>query len=162
MRELFQISRGDKGIRQTMRWIIDMGADYHGKVFWRTMAICYPPRVLDGYLRSRWLYVPDEQDGQPAETIRTLDRLQADVTRTGQFEGDCDDAGVAAVAVLLQYQRNLKAAALVAARPASDPDFTCGHVFCVAADDSGSFRVDPTAPIGADYTAWEKMQMPLF
>lgn len=122
----------------------------------QTMVQVIAPRRLDAFLRHTWNYVPDGE----IELLRTVPRLLEDQARTGYFEGDCDDACIIAGACLILQQPGLVKAALAAVRRPHDTSFS--HVFCLVLDRQGTFRVDPTAPMDADYQNWEMFTVRLF
>lgn len=154
------IPRGDKGVMETLYKMRDLAMAPSEFFTGLARSRAVPLRDLDAWLRSHWRYVPDAIDGQPVEVLRTLDNLASTFLRTQMFEGDCDDAAIAAAAFLQRMPGSR--GRFVAARPPEDPDFSNGHVFCVFALYQQWVRVDPTAPLDANYTNWELKTIPLF
>jgi hypothetical protein len=135
------------------------------------LAALMRPDGLDGTMRNIWFYLPDGK----VETIRTVARMQEEfnvpldtyvngqffgVKPAGMVAGDCDDAAVLAAAALLHARRvghDVGTISIVAARPGRSTEFE--HVFVMFELNHQPTRVDPTAPVDADYSTWEKMTL---
>ena len=141
------IPAGAAGTRSTLAAMvaISLNASPH-------IDVVMDPRTLDSFLRDNWNFVEDGAN----EFIR-------DPLKNGRMVGDCDDAAVWVGALLYAYRKRnnvLSHAFFVAVRPPNESDFQ--HVFTIAEDKHGTFRIDPTAPADANYKGWEEMRHPLF
>lgn len=166
MRFVRSIPRLEQGTRATLNEMYILA--YAGQDV--PLAALMRPEGLDGTLRNIWFYLPDGM----VETMSTIEKMYREfnqeiaVTVDGQpygvkppgfVAGDCDDAAVLAAAVLLHARRlslGVGKISFVAARPAKSSQFE--HVFVVFDYHGQAVRVDPTAPVDADYTNYEMMQ----
>lgn len=146
------IPRNESGTRATLHIMRRLA---HETSVWSIGRSFQFPEKLDELLRSKWCYVADGDH----ELIRTLDRMGSDFLKHGCFIGDCDDAAVMAAAILIHSAKAPTAVRFAAGRPARSPHFL--HVFVLFDLDGQTYRVDPTAPIDADYSNWELMIAPL-
>lgn len=55
-------------------------------------------RALAAWVRNHLHYIPD---GLTVETLRTVERMAADIAQTGRTFGDCDDASILLAAMLM-------------------------------------------------------------
>lgn len=141
------IPRGEQGIRAIlyeMRRLSITGSLNFG----------IAPAVIDTCLRRSWIY---EFSPLGPQVLQTVQRMWTDFGNTGFFHGACADAAVLAGAMLCGNRPYVLAAWFVAVRPPHEPDFE--HVFteCLG---PGLIRIDPTAPLDADYTHFQRMEVP--
>jgi len=142
------IRRGRTGTHDTLELIYGMGLQGSTERDVQQFVRSFPASQWDGLLRQFWQFEEEE-----TETLRSV-RLQADyLRRSGVMIGDCDDAAVVAVALGYAYSPNIELHVVAVRSPASH-EFE--HVFV----EIGNLRIDPTAPVNADYRNWERMVYP--
>lgn len=154
IREIF-IRPGRAGTLETLQLIQQLG---------QVGAAAVPPFVLglpipswDATLRSRWDYeARREVNGIPAQqTFKSMALMITNFRQTGRFRGDCAEAAVVVVAVATAGRISYR---IVAVRPPDDIEFS--HVFVEVPFRNFIYRIDPTAPVDADYTNWERLTYP--
>lgn len=142
------VRRGRQGTLDTLALIRGMGLDgANNDDVRRVVAYCELTK-WDGLLRQCWQFAEEEE-----ETLRSVRIQSANMRSYGRMIGDCDDAAVVAVALAAACHLRFK---IVAVRPGENAEFS--HVFVEVQDVRGWFRIDPTGPINADYTGWERLE----
>ncbi len=143
------IRNGPAGIRDTLQMIHQMALAGSRLVYVQRFILTIPMHQWDGVLRQYWDY--QEED---IETLRSV-RLQVDsLMKQGKLIGDCDDAAIVAGACCAASHLPFQ---IVAVRPPNAVEFN--HVF-VETLTAFPVRLDPTAPVYADYSNWERMVYP--
>jgi len=112
------------------------------------------PRRLDGEFRDVLRYVAD-----PIQSLRTPQFLRADFGTTGSITGSCADLATLAAAALYRNARVKHLTFVISRQPA---DAFQWHAFLTVEEiDGTTYRIDPTAPIDADYTTAEVLEFPI-
>jgi transglutaminase-like putative cysteine protease len=107
--------------------------------------IKYDPKYIEEWVRERMIYTVDD----PVEIIRTPANMFATISKTGHFNGDCDDAAILVCAIAHNLGMNCRLVAI------SDGilDQNYSHVFTEIQYNNEWVAVDPTIPDGTDIIA---------
>jgi len=154
MIRVFSIRNGPAGTRQTLEEMAPLAREGAQLPYVKIIGEQYNPAEYDALMRSYWRYA-EEYD----ETLTPVDFQIRTVMTAGYMMGDCDDAAIVIGAVALASGFHAR---FVATRRGPDAQFT--HVFAEVSIPLQSpfapeawLRVDPTAPLDANYQGWERM-----
>ena len=154
IREIF-IRPGRAGTLETLKLIDQLG--WEGSRSIPGFILSIPLPYWDATLRSRWDYeAVREVEGIPAQQgFQSIVQMISHFQQTGRVRGDCAEAAVLVVAVAIVCRLSYR---IVAVRPPDEIEFS--HVFVEVTFNNYVYRIDPTAPVEADYTNWERMTYP--
>lgn len=143
------IRSGVLGVRDTLALMLAMAQSGSRLTYVDKFVRSIPLRQWETVLREYWDY-QEEQD----ETLRSVQTQVETLMKTNKLVGDCDDAAIVAGAMCEAAHLPWK---FVTVRPPDNTEFS--HVF-VEVFKGDWLRLDPTAPVDADYTTWERMVYP--
>lgn len=152
MIRVFSIRNGPAGTRQTLEEMAQLAQEGSTLPYVRNIGLQFQPAQYDDVIRSYWRYA-EEYD----ETLTPVDVQARTFLSAGYMLGDCDDAAIVVAAVAVASQLPSR---FVAVRPGNEANFD--HVFAEVAiqqtpNSTSWLRVDPTAPLNADYRGFERM-----
>lgn len=151
MMKVVSIRRGRAGTWDTLELINGMGVSGSTNPFLKRFTLGVALRQWNATLKQYWVFVEETE-----ETLRSVNMQAQNLIAYQKLYGDCDDAAV--IAVALATAANLPYR-IVAMRAPEHSEF--GHVFVEIRGPANTWiRVDPTAPVDADYNFWERMPFP--
>ena len=147
------IRRGSLGTQDTLKLIDDVGREGARIKYVLNFCLTIPLIQWDNTLKTYWHYASED-----TETVRSVAYQVGNLMKYGKLIGDCDDAAAVAVACACASRLPYR---IVAVRSPESSEFE--HVFVEVARPvglkTGSWvRMDPTAPVDADYQFWERME----
>lgn len=148
------IRRGTLGTLDTLKLIDEVGREGSRIRYVHNFILSVPLIQWNDVLASRWAYASED-----TETVRSIAFQIQNLMKFDKLIGDCDDAAAVAVACACAARLPYR---IVAVRAPEESEF--GHVFVEVCrpqqqyDARGYLRIDPTAPLDADYRFWERME----
>lgn len=147
------IRRGSLGTLDTLKLIDEIGWEGARIKYVSNFVLTVPLLQWDDTLRHYWHYASED-----TETVRSMSFQVGNLMKHGKLIGDCDDAATVAVACANAARLPYR---IVAVRSPENSEFE--HVFVEIARPSGLkmghwLKLDPTAPVDADYHFWERME----